>query len=494
MREKNVLELKHIRKKYGNHLVLDDVAFRLRKGEVHALVGENGAGKSTLIKIISGVVKPEPGAQIYVDGELMRRINPAGMLEKGITVMYQDISLFQNLSVAENICMGCGISGMFRRRDLLREARRVLDSMGCGQIDESMECSQLSIAQQQLVLLARAVYFKAKVVIMDEPTSALSSREIQMLYETIRKLKKEVSIIYISHKLDEVFQISDWITVLRDGKVAAEKPTREYSYQDLVEAMLGKQMDFSRYQHTAPSGKEILRVEGFTKTFQYQNISFSIGAGEIVGLIGLVGSGRTELALGLIGAVKPEKGKMFLDGKWEKVSGISEAIEKGICYLTEDRARYGVFLEKSIEHNITSASLKKFAGHLGMNRKKEAQAADESIHHVGIKTPDKNEKVKNLSGGNQQKVLFSKWIHSDPKILIVDEPTSGVDIGAKNEIYRLLTELADQGVGILMISSELNEVLAVADRILVMNHGRIVYTKENDGTEADQILEKMITG
>lgn len=494
MKEEVILELKHIQKKYGNHLVLDDVTFRLGKGEVHALVGENGAGKSTLVKIIAGLVRPEPGAQIYIDGELVQKSSPAGMLEKGVTVMYQDISLFQNLSVAENICMDCRMGGIFPKKRFYREARKILDSMGCRQIDVSTPCSRLSIAQQQLVLLARAVCFKARIVIMDEPTSALSSREVQLLYETIRKLKKEVSVIYISHKLDEVFQISDRITVLRDGKVAAEKPAAEFSYQDLVEAMLGKKMDLSRPHHTGRRGKELLRVEGFTRDHQYQDVSFSIAAGEIVGLIGLVGAGRTELALGMIGAQKPKEGQLFLNGKKEKIRGIKEAVEKGICYLTEDRARYGLFLEKSIEHNITSASLKKFAGRLGMDRKKEAQASDESIAHIGIKAPDRTEAVKNLSGGNQQKVLFSKWIHSDPKVLIVDEPAAGVDIGAKQEIYRLLAELARQGVGILMISSELNEVLAAADRILVMNHGRIVHTEVNDGIEADRLLEKMITG
>ena len=494
MKEEIVLELKHIRKKYGNHLVLDDVAFQLKKGEVHALVGENGAGKSTLIKIISGVVKPEPGSEIYVNGEKISKITPAGMMEKGITVMYQDISLFQNLSVAENICMKSNVTGFFSKKKFRSEARKILDSMGCKQLDETEECSRLSVAQQQLVLLARAVYFKAKIVIMDEPTSALSSREIQMLYQTIRTLQKNVSVIYISHKLDEIYQISDRITVLRDGKVEAVKPTEIFTYQDLVEAMIGKRMDSSQQKKHVAIGKELLRLEGFSRSGAYQNISFSIKEGEIVGLIGLVGAGRTELALGMIGVEKPEKGQLFLEERLEKINGIGEAIEKGVCYLTENRAKYGLFLEKSVGNNITSASLKKFAGKFGMDRGKESEAADKSIRYIGIKTPDRNEKVKNLSGGNQQKVLFSKWIYSEPKVLIVDEPTAGVDIGAKSEIYGLLSELAERGVGILMISSELNEILTVADRILVMNHGRIVYEAENSRTEEDQILEKMITG
>lgn len=489
-----LLELKKINKKYGKNFVLKDVDFVLRKNEVHAVVGENGAGKSTLIKIISGVVKPEDGSEIWIDGRQIKPGNPALLLEKGISVMYQEISLFSNLTVAENICMDHKIIGFLGKKKINEDARRVLDDIGCSGINERKVCADLSIAEQQLVLLARAVFFKAKIVIMDEPTSALSDKEVQILYETIHRLKKEVSVIYISHKLDEIYQLADRITVLRDGRVAVSEKTDKLPYSELVQAMLGRTLHTKKYIKGHCHQGEQFRIEGFSKKDKYNDIFLKVEKGEILGITGLIGSGRTELAQGIMGIEKPDEGRVFLEGKQIRIRNIRDAIREKIFYLTEDRRKYGLFYEKSIKQNITSTDLKKFVKKIFLDKRLEEVISKRYMEYVKVKAVSQDENVNTLSGGNQQKVLFSRWIQSSPKVLIVDEPTAGVDIGAKTGIYNLLASLAEQGVAIIVISSDLNEILTVSDRIIVMNRGRIVYEEKNDASNPSAILDKMIKG
>lgn len=494
MDNESLLELKKINKKYGKNYVLRDVDFVLRKNEVHAVVGENGAGKSTLIKIISGVVRPEDGAEIWIDGELIKPGNPALLLEKGISVMYQEISVFSNLTVAENICIDHKIGGFLGKKKMYENARRILDDIGCSGINERRICADLSIAEQQLVLLARSVFFKAKIVIMDEPTSALSDKEVQILYETIHRLKKEVSVIYISHKLDEIYQLADRITVLRDGRVVASEKREQLPYSKLIQAMLGKTFHVAKYAKSNCHQGEQFRIEGFSKKEKYENISLHVEKGEILGIAGLIGSGRTELAQGIMGIDKPDKGSVFLEGKQVHIRNIRDAIKEKIFYLTEDRRKYGLFYEKSIKQNITSTDLRKFVKKFFLSERLEDEVSKEYMEYVNVKAVSREEKVNTLSGGNQQKVLFSRWIHSFPKVLIVDEPTAGVDIGAKSGIYSLLAGLAEQGVAILVISSDLNEILTVSDRIVVMNRGRIVYEEKNGDSNPGELLDKMIKG
>lgn len=494
MEENNILQLKHVSKKYSGSYVLKDVDFCLGRNQIHAVVGENGAGKSTLIKIISGVVRPESGAEIYVDNKRVVNLSPAAMLKQGITVMYQEISLFCNMTAAENICMDHSLGGLVRRENMQKEARELLEGMGCDWIDVSAECENLSAANQQMVLLARAVYFKSRIIIMDEPTSALSENEIRLLYKTMRQLKREASIIYISHKLNEVYEIADKITVLRDGEIVASDKSENLPHQKLIELIIGKKLELQSGGSVSRKSEKVFEVREFCRKNKYHNINISVCRGEILGITGLVGAGRTELALGIIGAQKPDKGTVLLDKEEIVIRDIKDSIEKEICYLTEDRRKLGLFYDKSIEQNITASGLKKFVRRFRIDKYQEKLLTEQFMRKIQIKASGRMEHISSLSGGNQQKVLLGKWIHPNPKVLIVDEPTAGVDIGSKHEIYKILRELSAQGIAIVVITSDINEVLTISDRVAVMNKGEIVYMKERDEIIQDEMLEKIIAG
>lgn len=490
-----ILEIRHISKTYSGVKVLDNVDFALAPGEVHALVGENGAGKSTMIKIIAGVEEPDSGGEIYVDGRLIPKMTPHLSLQLGISVIYQDVSLFGNLSVAENICKGMFRQPLVHWKKIFAKARQALEAMNVS-LDLSEKLDNLSIGKKQLVAIARAITFQARVIVMDEPTAALSSCEVKMLYEIIAGLKhKGVSIIYISHKLEEIFRLADRITVLRDGKRVATDEAANFDQQKLINVMVGRELRFipMRNQQGA-SGDVLFAVRNYTNEPHFRGISFAVRRHEIVGLTGLVGAGRSEWAQTVFGLMKPQAGELMVDGKKITVANTNDAIRQGICYLPEDKRAQGLFQGNSVTRNITAVMLSNVLKHGMISRAKETGVARTYIEKVGIRPnlPDIN--VESLSGGNQQKALFSRWLEASPKVLIVDEPTCGVDVGAKLEIHRLLRQLADSGVCVILISSDLSEVLAVSDRILVMRGGQLVDEVEAAQATQEGILQKGLLG
>jgi ABC-type sugar transport system ATPase subunit len=490
-----ILKIKNISKTYSGVRVLNEVDFDLLPGEVHALVGENGAGKSTMIKIVAGVETPDEGGEIYFVGQLIPNMTPHRSLKLGISVIYQDVSLFDNLSVAENICKGVVNDRFTNWKKIRQTAQEALDAMQVS-LDLSQKLSSLSVGKKQLVAIARAITFQAKVIVMDEPTAALSKSEVEMLYKIIMGLKeKGVSIIYISHKLEEIFQLADRITVLRDGNRVITDKVEAFDQNKLISQMVGRELRFIPMRNEQGHCPDVLfEVRGFTKEPHFRNISFSVCKHEIVGLTGLVGAGRSEWAQAVFGLMKPQSGEIYLSGNKVTVSDTNDAIQKGICYLPEDKRTQGLFQGKPMSQNITSAMLPHVLRHKMISRKLELKVADKYIQKISIRPNQPELNVESLSGGNQQKVLFSRWLEANPKVLIVDEPTSGVDVGAKLEIHRLLRELADDGICVILISSDLSEVLAVSDRILVMREGELVDEVEADRATQEGILQKGLLG
>lgn len=490
-----ILEIRNISKTYSGVRVLNAVDFDLLPGEVHAVVGENGAGKSTMIKIIAGVETPDAGGQIFFDGQLIPNMSAHRSLSLGITVIYQDVSLFDNLSVAENICKGVFNDRLYSRRKVEQKAKEALDEMQVS-LDLSQKLESLSVGKKQLVAIARAVTFQAKVIVMDEPTAALSKSEVEMLYKIIRGLKdKGVSIIYISHKLEEVFQLADRITVLRDGNRVVTGDAGGFTQDTLISQMVGRELRFIPMRNESGKCDETLfEVKGYTREPYFRNVSLSVCKHEILGLTGLVGAGRSEWAQTVFGLMKPQGGELFLSGKKVCVSGTNDAIRKGICYLPEDKRTQGLFQGKPLTQNITSAMLRNAVQGGLVRRKREIGIAQKYIDKVGIRPNQPEINVESLSGGNQQKVLFSRWLEANPKVLIVDEPTSGVDVGAKLEIHRLLRGLAADGICVILISSDLSEVLAISDRILVMRRGELVDEVQAGQATQEGILQKGLLG
>ena len=495
MDQEPILEIKNISKTYSGVRVLNNVNFSLLPGEVHALVGENGAGKSTMIKIIAGVETPDEGGQIFFAGQLITKMTAHRSLQLGISVIYQDVSLFDNLSVAENICKGLFNEQLVHWKKIYKKAQKALDTMQVS-LDLSQKLASLSVGQKQLVAIARAITFQSRVIVMDEPTAALSSSEVDILYKIIAGLKeKGVSLIYISHKLDEVFQVADRITVLRDGNKVVTDEAGAFDQARLINQMVGRELRFVPMRNErGECSDELFRVSAYTNEPFFRDISFCVRRYEIVGLTGLVGAGRSEWAQTVFGLMRPQKGELYIDGDKVTISGTSDAIRKGICYLPEDKRTQGLFLGKPMTQNITAAMLSNILQHGLINRKREIQVAREYIQKVGVRPNQPELNAESLSGGNQQKVLFCRWLEANPKILIVDEPTSGVDVGAKLEIHRLLRELADRGICVILISSDLSEVLAVSDRILVMREGILVHEVDADRATQEGILQKGLLG
>lgn len=489
----NILELRNVSKKYEDTYVLKSIDLNVKKGSIHALVGENGAGKSTLIKIISGVVQAEKGAQIYFEGDRVEKLSITEMLSKGITVMYQDINVFNNLSVAENICMNDKLFGLEHRVLIEKKAKDILRFLGGDGIIVNEKCGNLSVAQKQIVSIARALYFGSKLIIMDEPTSALTEKEVKLLHNLLNKIRGKISVIYISHKLEEIYQIADEVTVLRDGYKVVTKEIDKIPYTELINCMIGRDLQRVVKENNKSCGNKVFEIKKFTNKQEYQSISFCAKQGEILGITGVLGSGRTELAKGIVGINKKEKGEVFYGGELYNIRTIRDAINLGICYLPEDRKKYGLFYNKSVMQNISVADLDKILSHKFLSRTKEVGLARKCIERIKVKTENERTIVERLSGGNQQKVLFAKWMHLTPKVLIIDEPTSGVDIGAKNEIYKLLRALSDDGVIVIVISSDIEEILMVADRILVMRKGNLVKEIQNGNIKQSE-LEKIVLG
>ena len=486
-----IIELKGITKTFPGVLALDDVDFDLLEGEAHVLLGENGAGKSTLIKIISGAYKKDSG-KIIVDGKELEIHNPRHAQELGIATVYQEFNLIPYQSVAENIFLGRQPlkKGPLRRIDkprMNREARELLNSLEID-IDPKIIVQKLGIAQKQMVEIAKAFSVQSKICIFDEPTAALTPNEIQELFELIHRLKSErVGIIYISHRLEEVFKIGNRITVLRNGQYVDTKNVDEVGTADLVEMMVGRKIEETRLDTGRKTGSEILRVEKLTGE-RFSDVSLNVREGEIVGLAGLVGSGRTEVLRAIFGADRAKAGSVFLKGEDIKIKEPKQALDRKIALLPEDRKVDGLVMCRPVDENIILSSLDSVS-YAGILRKgKILKRVLNFIHKLDIKTPGHKQLVMYLSGGNQQKVIIARWLCAECDVLLFDEPTRGIDVGAKQEVHNLMKNLAEQGAAILVVSSEIPELMKICNRIYVMHEGSISGEFATEGLTSDMIL------
>ena len=470
-----MIQMNGISKSFSGNQVLNDVSFELANGEIHALMGENGAGKSTLMKILSGIHHKDSG-HIRVDGEEHTFKTIKDSERCGIHVIHQELNILPDLSVAENLFLGKELTygfGIMKRAEMRRQAHDLLCKLGLD-IDPKTRAGDLSVGKQQLVEIAKAIASDAKYIVMDEPTAALTDREIQTLFETVRELKnKGISFVYISHRMEEIFAICDRITILRDGQYAGVRDIPKTSFDEIVAMMVGRELGerFPERQHCIGDTK--LSVNNLCANHVFENVSFELRKGEVLVLAGLMGAGRTEVAQTLFGARKANSGSITIDGQAVKIHNPIQAMQHKIGFVTEDRKTEGLLLDFSIQDNIMLTNFKKTC-RMGITQPaSENQFVQKFIDQLAIRTTDAHLPVKSLSGGNQQKVVLAKWLGTEPDILILDEPTRGVDIGAKKEIYTIINQLAEAGVAILMISSELPEVIGMADRVLVMHEGRI---------------------
>lgn len=491
----NILELKNITKEFPGVKALDSVSFNIKKGELHTLVGENGAGKSTLMKILSGAYQPTEGKIIY-DGNKIQFSDPKEAQNAGISIIHQEFSLIPYLNPVENIFLGHEIrkkNGLLDKKTMKNKAEDILSRLNV-QVDLEKPIYRMSIAEQQFVEIAKALVFESKVIIFDEPTASLTGNEIKDLFSLIDSLKNnDVTIIYISHHLDEIFQIGDRLTVLRDGQRIGTKEVVDCSKQDLIKMMVGREIRKSfpeRADKSFEKNKPLLRVEKLIDDKGLlKNINFDLYEGEILGVAGLVGAGRTEMVRALIGADKTKEKEVFINGDKVYIKNPSQALDLGIGLIPESRKEHGLVLGMSVKNNISLSVLDQIKNSFGfLNSKKEKEMARLLIEDLSIKTPNQNQLVKNLSGGNQQKVVLAKWLNTKSRVLIFDEPTRGIDVGSKEEIYELITDLADQGLSIILVSSELPEVLGLSDKILVMYEGKQMTEISKEEATSEKIM------
>ena len=482
-----ILRMQGIQKYFSGVHALKGVNFELRAGEVHALMGENGAGKSTLIKVLCGIHKRDGGSVEYF-GEEVSFNNIAESQAAGISVIHQELNMMNHLTVAQNMFIGREFmnGGLINDRQMEQEAQKLFDRMGV-KIDPGVKLGDLTVGKQQMVEIAKAVSRDCRLLVLDEPTAALTQPEVEELFKIMRDLqKKDIGMIYISHRMDEINRISDRVTVMRDGEYVGTVNTREVTKDDIVKMMVGRViMGEQKACSTCPADAPVvLEVRHLNAGREVKDVSFTLRKGEILGFAGLMGAGRTEVARALYGADPRQSGEILLRGKPVKIRTPKQAVRNGICYLSEDRKRYGLMLDKSITENTTISSVDDFISKGIISDTKMREASAEFNLKLRTKTPSMEQLLKNLSGGNQQKVIIARWLMKDSDIFIFDEPTRGIDVGAKSEIYRLMEDLAAQGKSIIMISSELAEVLRMSDRILVMCEGR--KTGELDISEATQ--------
>ncbi|WP_167279515.1 sugar ABC transporter ATP-binding protein [Paenibacillus lupini] len=484
-----LIQMEDIDKQFPGVQALKDCRFELRRGEVHALVGENGAGKSTLMKVLTGVYQKDTGRILY-DGIEVEVPNAKAAQKLGISIIHQELNLAPDLTVAQNIFIGReprrGLRLFLDEQELKRKVERLFERLNMD-LDPNESVANLTVAKQQMVEIAKALSYDAKVLIMDEPTAALSDSEIDDLFIIINQLRSSgVGIVYISHRMDELKRITNRITVMRDGRYIDTVPTADVTNEQIIAMMVGREIyDSTKQNRIEGTSETVLEVKGLSRKGALRDINFKLRKGEIIGFAGLIGAGRTEVARAIFGADPIDAGEITVRGRKVVLRQPFDAVQAGIGYLSEDRKRYGCIVEMDVKTNVAVASLRQYANPFGwVNRARIAKAADQIVDMLKVKTPHIDQEVKFLSGGNQQKVVIGKWLTRDCDILIFDEPTRGIDVGAKSEIYKLLNDLAAKGKSIIMISSELPEILRMSHRIIVMCEGRI--TGELDREEATQ--------
>ena len=490
------LEMRSIVKKFPGVLALDHVSLTVKKGEVHALLGENGAGKSTLMKILSGAYQKDEG-EIFFEGNKVEIHSSHDAHALRISTIYQELNLTEQLTVAENMFMGRQIMKnrfMVDWKKMFEEAQKILDDLGVD-IDAHAQVRSLGVAHKQMVEVAKALSINSKVLIMDEPTAPLTNREIKTLFDTIKMLKSRgVSIIYISHRLEEVMEICDRATIMRDGCNVTELNVADTNIDEIIRYMVGRELKEKFPKIQVEPGKVRMRVEKINAGKLVKDISFEVRGGEILGIAGLVGAGRTETARAIFGMDPKQSGEIYIDDQKVEISQPLDAIKAGIGFVTEDRKGEGLVLTLPVSQNMTLATLEKLGPSLHMNLSKEKATVLEYIDKLNVKTPSYLQLARNLSGGNQQKVVLAKWLLSDSKVIIFDEPTRGIDVGAKIEVYNIINSLIKEGVAVIMISSEMPEVLGMSDRVAVMHQGEITGVFDNDGTLTQEKVLYYATG
>ncbi len=484
------LEVKSITKQFPGTKALNEVNLQVKKGEVHALCGENGAGKSTLMNIIGGVFAPTDG-KIFFEGIEISPKNPKEAQEIGIGFVHQELSLCTHLTAAENVFIG----RLPRKGDkidfprLYKESDEILNKFGAGFSSKSL-VSDLNVSEQQIVEIAKAIALDCKFLILDEPTSSLTDKETFKLFEIVRDISSQgISVLYISHRMAEIFEICDRVTVFKDGSYVTTMNTQDITSDDIINAMVGREIANLYPQKSQEIGEEILKVEGLTSKGVFNDISFNLRKGEILGFAGLVGAGRSEIMRGLCGIDSKDTGEITLNGEKMNFKNYHEAVTQGVCYLTEDRKTQGLFLEMSIKNNMSSANLKAVSKGMLLDDRRETELVETYVAKLNVKIPGVNYPISSLSGGNQQKCLIGKWLSINPKIIIMDEPTRGIDVGAKCEIHQLLRKLSEQGVGIIVVSSELPEVIGVSDRIAVIHEGKLAGILSGEQVSEENIMK-----
>ncbi|RRJ65676.1 sugar ABC transporter ATP-binding protein [Paenibacillus oralis] len=487
----NLLEMHGIAKSFGGTHALKGIDFELKAGEIHALLGENGAGKSTLIKILGGIHKPDRG-QIFIDGQAADIDSVQSARAYGIGIIHQEIVLVPYLSVAENIFLGrepVNKWGFKDEKRMKNEAKSMIERLGLN-IDVTTLVGELTVAQQQLIEIVKAISFNVKILVMDEPTSSLSDEEVGRLFVTMEKLRRQnVGIIYISHRLEELFKMADRITVIRDGSYVGTKRTSDTNTEDLVAMMVGRELESFYTRTYSVRDEEVLRVEGLSRGGAFEDVSFRVRKGEILGFSGLVGAGRSELMQTIFGAYRHNRGRIYLNGKEVSFKNCSQAIAKGIAMVPEDRKDQGLVLENSVGFNLTLTNLDQLMGsRFLISEKKRSEQIGKYVSDLNIKTASADIEVSSLSGGNQQKVVIAKWLATNPRLLILDEPTRGVDVGAKSEIYAIINRLANEGLAIVMVSSDLPEIINMCDSVCVMRSGKLVAQLNREELSQENIM------
>lgn len=491
------VKMKGIYKSFGDVKILKGVELDIRDGEVHALMGENGAGKSTMIKVLTGVYTKDCG-DIFIDEEKVEINSIKDSENYRIAYVHQELNVIRQLSICDNIFLGKELktkNGLLDTKRMSEICKEKLSQLGIGHLSPDTLVGDLSVGYQQMIEIAKALLIDAKLVILDEPTAALTNKEIENLFEIINKLKLEgVSFLYVSHRMNEIFRMCDRVTVLRDGQYIGVEKIDAINEEKLVEMMTGKSIDNLYLKEKVTLGKTVLEVKNISRKNEFKDINFFVKEGEVLGFAGLMGSGRSEIMHAIFGSTKLDSGKIFIDGVEKKIKSPIDAKKNGIAFVTEDRKEEGLILDFDIKENFVIPSLKKFLKGIVVQESQISNKIDSYIKSLKIRTSGRGQKIKNLSGGNQQKVVFAKWLETNPKILILDEPTRGVDVGAKKEIYEVINELKKQGVAIILVSSELAEVIGVADRVAVIHNQKLVKIYEGKNITQEEVLKTAFLG